>query len=100
MNAALKAYQQRDRERLLASRTYPSTPAELIEFYRKRAPKSEATINLDPGALAHGNEAIAMERLSERAEQMARAADRNEIGARYTWIELKDAAEEYLAKCG
>jgi len=98
MNSRIKAYEQRDRERLLASRTYGDTPAELIEFYRKRAPKSEATINLDPGALAHGNDSTAMERLSERAEQMARAADRNKIGAGYTWIELKDAAEEYLSR--
>ena len=97
MNTHLKAYQQRQREQLLASRTYDA-PAELIEFYRKRAPKSEATINLDPGALAHGNDSTAMERLSERAEQMARAADRNEIGERYTWIELVDAAGDYLAK--
>ncbi len=98
MNSRFKAYEQRDRERLLASRTYGNTPAELIEFYRKRAPKSEATINLDPGALSRGDDAIAMERLSERAEQMARAADRNEIGERYTWIELVDAAGDYLAK--
>lgn len=97
MNNAFKAYQQRQREQLLASRTYDA-PAELIEFYRKRAPKSEATINLDPGALAHGNDSTAMERLSERAEQMARAADRNKIGAGYTWIELKDAAEDYLSR--
>ncbi len=97
MNTHRKAYEQRDRERLLASRTYDA-PAELIEFYRKRAPKSEATINLDPGALAHGNDSTAMERLSERAEQMARAADRNKIGAGYTWIELKDAAEDFLSR--
>ncbi len=97
MNAAYKASEKRYRERQLASRTYDA-PAELIEFYRSRAPKSEATINLDPGALAHGNDSTAMERLSERAEQMARAADRNKIGAGYTWIELKDAAEDFLSR--
>ncbi len=95
MNAALKAFEKRDRERLLASRTYDA-PAELIEFYRSRAPKSEATIEVDPKG--RGDMATAMERLSERAEQMARAADRNKIGAGYTWIELKDTAEDYLAK--
>jgi hypothetical protein len=99
MNNAFKASELRYRERLLASRTYDA-PAELIEFYRSRAPKSEATINLDPGALAHGNDSTAMERLSERAESMVRAADRNAIGERYTWIELKDAAEEYLSRVG
>jgi hypothetical protein len=95
MNAANKAAELRYRERQLASRTYDA-PAELIEFYRSRAPKSEATIDVDPRG--RGDMAVAMERLSERAESMARAADRNAIGERYTWIELKDTAEDYLAK--
>ena len=95
MNAALKAYQQRDRERLLASRTYPTTAPELIEFFRKRAPKSEATIRLDgPGV----EDVLAMERLNDRAESMARAAERSGKFDDRTWLELVDAAGDYIAK--
>lgn len=94
MNAALKAYQQRDRERLLASRTY-TADAELIEFFRKRAPKSEATIRLDgPGV----EDVLAMERLNDRAEQMARAAERSGKFDEKAYLELVDAAGDYLAK--
>lgn len=95
MNAALKAYEQRDRERLLASRSYEMTDAELIEFYRKRAPKSEATIRLEgPGV----EDVLAMERLNDRAEQMARAAERSGKFDDKAWIELVDTAGDYLAK--
>lgn len=95
MNARLKAARQREREQLLARRTYPTSDAELIEFYRKRAPKSEATIRLDgPGI----EDLLAMERLNERAEQMARAAERSGKFDGKAWIELVDTAGDYLAR--
>jgi len=96
MNAALKAYQQRDRERLLAGRTYPNTAPELIEFFRKRAPKSEATIRLETDF--DKDDGSTMERLDERAEQMARAAERSGKFADVTFTDLIDAAGDYLAK--
>lgn len=96
MNAAMKAFEKRERERLLARRTYPTTAPELIEFFRKRAPKSEATIRLETDF--DKDDGSTMERLNERAEQMARAADRSGKFAGVTFTDLIDAAGDYLCR--
>ncbi len=95
MNAALKAFEKRERERLLARRTY-TADAELIAFFRKRAPKSEATIRLESDF--DKDDGSTMERLNERAEQMARAAERSKKFAGVTFTDLIDAAGDYLCK--
>ncbi len=96
MNAAYKASEKRYRERMIARRTYPNTPAELIEFFRSRAPKSEATIRIESDF--DKDDGSTMERLNERAEQMARAAERSGKFDGMAWTDMIDAAGDYLAK--
>ena len=68
----------------------------LIEFCRKRAPKSEATIRLESDF--DKDDGSTMERLNDRAEQMARSAERSGKFTDVAWTDMIDAAGDYLAK--
>ena len=72
-----------------------ATATTLKDFFRVRAPKSESSIRLEGPRV---DDFTALERLRNRAESMANAADKSGQFDDVPIAEIIDAANEYLTK--